>query len=965
MAKPEQQFIPYQLPHQAVSYDVLREKYAKQEEKMLDFEAMTKAIRQRVAKTLASIENQPKAAEQAFLWTMEAGFIPGGRVNSAAGTELTQATLINCFVQPVGDSISTDNNNKTGIYSALKDSAETMRRGGGVGYDFSSIRPQGAWVKGTASFASGPLSYMQVFNQSCATVESAGARRGAQMGVLRIDHPDILAFINAKSKAQSLNNFNLSVAVTNDFMQALENDQPFQLVHTAEPAQTLKQQGAFQRTDGMWVYQTVNPHTIWSTIMTNTYEAAEPGVLFIDHINHENNLHYCETIEATNPCGEIPIPDYGCCCLGSLNLNAFIEKPFSQAATFNFERFSAVIEQAVRMLDNVLTVSAWPLPQQQQEAENKRRIGLGFTGLGDALIELGLRYDDQAGRDYAANISRCMRDTAYRASIALAQEKGAFPLFNADAYLNSEFCQRLPDDIRAAIREHGIRNSHLLSIAPTGTISLAFADNTSNGIEPAFSWGYTRSKRMADGSSQNYSVEDHAYRLWQAQQGHNNQAELPDTFVNALQISATDHMLMQAAIQPYIDAAISKTVNVPEDYPFAYFSELYSQAWRAGLKGITTYRPNSVLGSVLSVEPSAKDNNQANNAALDQTDATRKLQINKTPEVALACLRWPDRPQFVTGNPGVTYMVGHQDGNHAPNFAVFIGHTDDHCGLPFEVWINGAEQPRGLTALAKNLSMDMRSEDHAWLKQKLDSLIQTTGVPFDLAMPPAGEIIKVPGNVAALSRLVHYRCEQMGTFKLEEDKPTPLVDAMFSRKEPKSGTTGTLSWTVDVHNPSTGDDFAMFVKECLLPDGSHRPYSVWLSGTYPLDFNGLTKSLSLDMRVLDPAWIGKKLRGLKNLPEAQGDFFAKMPGHDRQAVQPSTVAYIARLLIHRYAMLGILDEEGIPLNPMGMMRQQSPQSQVTSLSVKGKICRECGTSAVIKRDGCDFCTACGAIGSCG
>ena len=963
MAIPEQQHIPYQLPPQQVCYDVLQEKYAKCEEKNLDYETMAKAIRQRVAKALATIEVKPEESEQAFLWALEAGFIPGGRVNSAAGTDLAQATLINCFVQPVGDSISTDNNDKVGIYSALKDAAETMRRGGGVGYDFSSIRPQGAWVKGTASYASGPLSYMQVFNQSCATVESAGSRRGAQMGVLRIDHPDILAFINAKSQAQSLNNFNLSVAVTNDFMQALQNDRPFQLVHSAEPAKHMQQQGAYQRDDGLWVYQTVNPQSIWSTIMKNTYEAAEPGVLFIDHINNENNLHYCETIEATNPCGEIPIPDYGCCCLGSLNLTAFVTEPFSQAANFDFERFELVIKEAVRMLDNVLSVSAWPLPQQQQEAENKRRIGLGFTGLGDALIELGLRYDSQHGRDYAARISRCMRDSAYRASIALAQEKGSFPLFDADAYLNSQFCQRLPEDIRTAIRQHGIRNSHLLSIAPTGTISLAFADNTSNGIEPAFSWRYTRTKRMADGSSQNYPVEDHAYRLWQALQGSHETSELPATFVSALDISATDHMHMQAAIQPYIDAAISKTVNVPEDYPFTQFVDLYSQAWQAGLKGITTYRPNSILGSVLSVDAS----NEKSTANLDQSDATRKLQINETPEVALACLRWPDRPHFAAGNPGMTYMVGQQGASSTANFAVFIGHTEGQRSLPFEVWINGAEQPRGLTALAKNLSMDMRSEDHAWLKQKLDSLIQTTGVPFDLTMPPAGEQIRVSGNVAALAKLVTYRCEQMGNFgPHEETKQTPLVDAMFSRKEPKSGTTGTLSWTVDVHNPSTGDDFAMFVKECLLPDGSHRPYSVWLSGSYPLDFNGLTKSLSLDMRVLDPAWIGKKLRGLKNLPEAQGDFFAKVPGQDKQAVQPSTVAYIARLLIHRYAMLGILDEEGIPLNPMGMMSsfKQHP-TPVSTLTVKGKICRECGTSAVIKRDGCDFCTACGAVGSCG
>ncbi|MDP6190326.1 MAG: ribonucleoside-diphosphate reductase, adenosylcobalamin-dependent, partial [Gammaproteobacteria bacterium] len=438
-------------------------------------------------------------------------------------------------------------------------------------------------------------------------------------------------------------------------------------------------------------------------------------------------------------------------------------------------------------------------------------------------------------------------------------------------------------------------------------------------------------------------------------------------FVSALDISARDHMLMQAAIQPFIDAAISKTVNVPEDYPFTQFADLYADAWRAGLKGITTYRPNAILGSVLTVESAPKADNNDN---LDQSEPNRKLQINATPEVALASLMWPERPEFATGNPGVTYMVGNKNDPASSRFALFIGHTENGKNHPFEVWVNGAEQPRGLTAVAKNLSMDMRSEDHEWLKLKLNSLSKTAGVPFDLAMPPTGQQVRVPGNVAAMAKLIDYRCQQLGTFN-ESQTHAPLVAAMFSRKEPKSGTTGTLSWTVDVHNPTTGDDFAMFVKECLLPDGSHRPYSVWLSGSYPLDFNGLTKSLSLDMRVLDPAWIGKKLRGLKNLPEAQGDFFAKVPGEERQAVQPSTVAYIARLLIHRYAMLGILDANGMPLNPMGMMTSTQPQTSpqasqpANKLTLMGKACQECGASAVIRRDGCDFCTACGQIGSCG
>lgn len=944
---------------QEVCLDVLAEKYAKGAEKELSGSEMADSIRLRVAKTLAGNESDATMFEGDFLRALKTGFIPGGRINSAAGTDIKNVTLINCFVQPVGDSVSKTVDGKVSIYTALNHAAETMRRGGGVGYDFSSIRPKGATVKGTASSASGPVSYMHLFNQSCSTVESAGARRGAQMGVLRVDHPDIMEFITAKQASGTLNNFNISVGISDAFMQALESDQPFELIHKSEPSLEMQEQSEeiYQREDGMWVYSKTNPRELWSGIMQSTYNAAEPGVLFIDRINEENNLHYCETIEATNPCGEVPIPDYGCCCLGSINLTTFVAEPFTDQASFDFDAFTWTTGQAIRMLDNVLDVTSWPLEQQQQEAQNKRRVGLGYTGLGDTLIEMGLRYDSEEGRELAVKITEVMRDAAYRASIALAREKGAFPKLDAELYLQSGFAQRLPEDIKDEIRAHGIRNSHLISIAPTGTISLAFADNCSNGIEPAFSWFYTRKKRMADGSSRDYPVEDHAYRVYR-QLGHDTD-NLPEAFVSALEISAKDHMLMQAAIQPFIDASISKTVNVPEDYPFGQFQDLYLDAWKAGLKGITTYRPNSILGSVLSIEGS-----EAQPQDLDQSEPDRKIRISETPEVALASLRWTNRPQFASGSPGYCYMV--ENPHH--RFALFIGHIENGSQHAFEVWVNGAEQPRGLAALAKSISMDMRAMDHEWLKLKLDSLSKTAGQPFSMVMPPSGDLINVPGNVASLARLLRYRCDELSMFDNPQG-PTPLSDAMFSRKEPKSGTEGTLSWTVDVDNPNTGDDFAMFVKECVLPDGSHRPYSVWLSGSYPLDFNGITKSLSLDMRVLDPAWIGKKLRGLKDFPEAQGDFFAKTPGSEKQELQPSTIAYIARLLIHRYNMLGILDEGGFPINPMGMMPVQEASGHkgdnVENLTLAGKVCPECANAAVIKRDGCDFCTACGHVGACG
>jgi len=943
------------LPWQQVSLDVLREKYAKGAERELDGPDMARAVRLRVARALAEVEDDPDRWTPVFLEALEAGFIPGGRVNSAAGSGIAEVTLINCFVQPVGDSISDTVDGKPGIYIALREAAETMRRGGGVGYDFSAIRPRGARVRGTDSAASGPISYMHVFDQSCATVESAGARRGAQMGVLRCDHPDIMEFVSAKREAGRLNNFNISVGVADALMQAVEADGPFELVHRAEPSPAQIAAGAHRREDGMWVYATIRAQELWRTIMRNTYEAAEPGVLFLDRINADNNLHYAERIEATNPCGEIPIPDHGCCCLGSIDLTRFVREPFTAEARFDRTAFDATVTTAVRMLDNVLTATVWPLPQQAAEAAAKRRIGLGFTGLGDALILMGLRYDSAEGRDWAAGVAQMMRDAAYRASIALADEKGAFPLLDADRFLASGMAQRLPEDIRKAIKAHGLRNSHLLSIAPTGTISLAFADNASNGIEPAYSWFYMRKKREPDGSMREYRVEDHAWRLWKARGG--NTEALPPAFVNALEISARDHMAMQAAIQPAICAAISKTVNVAEDYPFEDFEDLYLDAWRAGLKGITTYRPNSVLGSVLSVGSDAPQD-------LDQSEPDRRIRISDAPQVALAALRWPHRPKLTAGSPSWTYMV-EAPGNR---FAVFVGHVENGSGQPpqpFEVWVNGEQTPRGLGALAKNLSMDMRANDRGWLRLKLESLARTPGAPFSVAMPPDGRVAPVAGTVSAFAQVVRWRCADLGALDGPEGE-TPLVDALFSRKEPKSGVDGTLSWTVDILNPATGDDFAMFVKECVLPDGTKRPFSVWLSGAYPLEFNGLTKSLSLDMRVIDPAWIGKKLRGLKDLPEAQGDFFARQPGSDKQAVQPSTIAYVARLLIHRYAMLGVLDAEGYPATGGPVLWSDAPGPGVTGTgAVVGKRCPECGHSSVIRRDGCEFCTSCGYTGACG
>ncbi|GAB4209023.1 MAG: adenosylcobalamin-dependent ribonucleoside-diphosphate reductase [Tibeticola sp.] len=587
---------------QPISLDVLREKYLKPGESDVE------DLYRRVARALASVEKPELRAEweQRFLDNLHAGAIGAGRIMSAAGTDL-QATLINCFVQPVGDCIQGfDDEGYPGIYEALREAAETMRRGGGVGYDFSRIRPRGAEVKATASLASGPCSYINVFDQSCATVESAGARRGAQMGVLRIDHPDVLDFITAKRTPGRWNNFNVSVGVTDAFMQALTDDAPWELVHKARPGAALLAQGAFQRGDGLWVYRTVPARELWDTVMRSAYDFAEPGILFLDQINRDNNLRYCETIEATNPCGEQPLPPYGCCDLGPIILTRFVRHPFGYGgvARFDFDAFERAVAVQVRALDNVLDLTWWPLPQQREEAHAKRRIGVGFTGLGDTLVMLGLRYDEESGRQMAARIAERMRDAAYAASVELAKAKGPFPKFDAAGYLaEGTFASRLPEALKAQIRAHGIRNSHLLSIAPTGTVSLAFADNASNGIEPAFSWTYKRKKREADGSTSEYAVEDHAWRLWR-QLGGDTDA-LPSAFVSALELSAGAHIGMMQAVQPYVDTSISKTVNIPADYPYDDFKSLYERAWRSQLKGLATYRPNDILGAVLSTNEAA------------------------------------------------------------------------------------------------------------------------------------------------------------------------------------------------------------------------------------------------------------------------------------------------------------------------------------------------------------------------
>jgi ribonucleoside-diphosphate reductase alpha chain len=552
--------------HNAMAEQIWDMKYRLKEQDGTIIDECVQDTWRRVAKCLS--QKEPEYEDEFYSVLESFGFIPAGRINAGAGTD-RNVTLFNCFVMgTIPDSLG-------GIMDAIKEAALTMQQGGGIGYDFSTIRPKGAPVKGVAADASGPLSFMDVWDAMCRTIMSAGVRRGAMMATMRVDHPDIMKFIDAKRDPLRLRMFNLSVLITDEFMDAVKNNSKFNLRF------------------GGKVYKTVSARGLWDHITQATYAYAEPGVIFIDRINQDNNLNYCEAIAATNPCGEQPLPPYGACLLGSINLAAMLTDDFE----IDYEKLERTVRISIRMMDNVNDVSRFPIPYQEKEAHDKRRIGLGVTGLADALALGGIVYGSDDAVVWTDKILKIIARTAYIASIDLAKEKGSFPLFDAEKFLDSGNMKKMPDDIRDQVREHGIRNALLTSIAPTGTISL-YAGNVSSGIEPIFALEYDRKVMQKDGSRITETVRDYAVDKWKRARG----TPLPSSFVTAQTLSPLDHVRMQAAAQKWIDSSISKTINCPEDISFDDFKDVYMKAWEMGCKGCTTYRPNDVTGSVLEVK---------------------------------------------------------------------------------------------------------------------------------------------------------------------------------------------------------------------------------------------------------------------------------------------------------------------------------------------------------------------------
>ncbi len=619
-------------------------------------------------------------------------FLPGGRILAGAGAQ-RRVTLFNCFVM---GGLSDD---MTGIFDALKEAALTLQQGGGIGQDFSSLRPAGAPVKGVGADASGPVSFMDIWDAMCRTIMSAGSRRGAMMATLACDHPDIEAFIEAKRDKARLRMFNLSVLVSDAFLEAVRANADWPLKFAGR------------------IHRTVNARMLWERIMRSAYDYAEPGVIFIDRVNARNNLNYCETINATNPCGEQPLPPYGACLLGSINLAALVTSPFTDKAALDLGALRKLVGDAVRALDNVIDISRYPLAAQKHEAHAKRRIGLGLTGLGDALILCRERYGSESAAALAAGWMREIQHAAYVTSAALADEKGAFALFDRDALLASPGIAGLPAKLRARIAKSGLRNALLTTIAPTGTISL-FAGNVSSGIEPVFANSYERTILMPDGGRCSETVTDFAYRRYLETFGAD--APLPDYFVTAQTLKPGDHLRMQGALQPYVDSAISKTINCPADISFEDFTSIYLDAYDLGLKGCTAFRPNEVTGAVLSAQSEQGGGSAQESLALAAPAppaSSGDVVYMKQPLERHATL------------PGFTYKIRWPDSSHA----IYITLNDiiqDGHRRPFEIFINSKnmEHYAWTVALTRMISaVFRRGGDVSFVVEELKAVFDPRG----------------------------------------------------------------------------------------------------------------------------------------------------------------------------------------------------------------------------------------------
>ncbi len=676
----------------------------------------------RVAKAAASNEEggtkgQAKWSSEFEKAMSDFAFLPAGRIIAGAGAD-RDVTLFNCFVMgEIADDLGS-------IFDSVKEAAGTMQLGGGIGHDFSTLRPKGAPVKSIGADASGPISFMDVWDAMCRTIMSAGARRGAMMGTMRCDHPDIEDFITAKSDPDRLRNFNLSVLVTDAFMAAVDQDQDWPLVFGGE------------------VWRTVSARDLWDKIMRATYDYAEPGVIFIDRINAANNLAYCEDIRCTNPCGEQPLPPYGACLLGSINLARLVTKPFEAGANINLDHLQQRVKTAIRLLDNIIDISNYPLPAQKAEAKAKRRIGLGVTGLADALVMCGERYGTAASAALASEWLSSIQNAAYLASAELAAEKGAFPLFKADEFLSRPNVVRLDRNVRDAIAKHGIRNGCLTSIAPTGTISL-LAGNVSSGIEPIFSIRYNRRILERDGSHRSEVVEDYAVALYRRL--HGDDAPLPDTFVTADELTPAEHLRMQAALQPYVDSSISKTINCPEDIPFEAFKSVYLEAYQQGLKGCTTFRPNAVTGAVLTAENDSSNKPSPEQIGPEVTTAEPSVAAASSQSQVKAPAPVPASVQTPPGGHGVIQLTEPLERDPSlPGFtyklkwpgsadALYVTINDivqDGRRRPFEIFINtkNLEHYAWTVALTRMISaVFRRGGDVSFVVEELKAIFDPQG----------------------------------------------------------------------------------------------------------------------------------------------------------------------------------------------------------------------------------------------